>query len=70
MKLLATSDLIEAEVMEARLDAFGISCFLQKNNVGGMRPSLSFVEGVKIFVSESDYERALAVIQIDEGLFV
>ena len=56
------SNEIEAELAQATLAAAGIESFLKFSDVGGMIPTLSINEGVKLIVSEMDKEEASIVL--------
>jgi hypothetical protein len=54
---------IEAEVIVARLRSSGIAATIGADSV---YPSLTFADGVPIFVSESDKSEALALLEAEE----
>jgi hypothetical protein len=54
---------IEAEVIAARLRASGIAATLGADSV---YPSVTFADGVPVFVSEDDAPDALALLQSDD----
>jgi hypothetical protein len=62
MKLLTTCNAFEAEIIKSKLDSYGMDCFIQRDDIGGTSPSLSFVEGVRVYVNESDFDRACQII--------
>lgn len=58
---------IEAEFAKAKLASAGIQCFLSGDDCGGMRPALSFVNGIKLIVRAEDSRRAIEILS-QEGL--
>lgn len=58
---------IEAEFAKAKLESAGIQCFLSGDDCGGMRPALSFVNGIKLIVKADDATRATEILT-EEGL--
>jgi len=53
---------IEAEFAKARLESTGIDCILRGDGCGGMRPSLSFVNGITVVVRADDAIRASKIL--------
>lgn len=53
---------IEAEILNGKLNAYGIKSFIQKDDCGGIDPMMHLTFGVHIKVKKSDYEEALALI--------
>jgi hypothetical protein len=53
----------EAEVIAARLRAWGIAAAVGADSV---YPSVTFADGVPVFVSEDDVPRALALLEDNE----
>ncbi len=53
---------IEAEILNGKLNAYGIESFIQKDDCGGTDPIMHLTFGVHIKVKKSDYEEALALI--------
>jgi hypothetical protein len=47
----------------AELEANGIKAISTADDVGGMRPSLSYVDGYRVLVFEGDLERARRVLK-------
>ena len=39
---------VEAEFAKAKLESASIQCFLSGDDCGGLRPALSFVNGIKV----------------------
>jgi hypothetical protein len=55
-------DELEANLAKSRLQAAGINSILGRDDCGGMRPSLSWAQGIKLVVRSDDAERAAAVL--------
>ena len=55
----------EAEFAKQKLNAEGIECMIQSDDIGGVSPALSYVRGVKLLVDEADAERAKAVLETE-----
>tara|TARA_B100001094_G_C18177674_1_gene798846 strand:+ start:805 stop:1020 length:216 start_codon:yes stop_codon:yes gene_type:complete len=53
---------IEADIISARLDAFGIPAFVFADNEGGMLPGISLSGGFRIMVPENTLEAAQEVL--------
>jgi hypothetical protein len=53
---------LEANLAKSRLQAVGIDSMLGRDDCGGMRPSLSWAQGIKLVVRSDDAERATAVL--------
>ena len=54
---------MEAELAQQDLEAEGIPSFVRTDDLGGMRPSLQFTEGVELLVREDDAPRARALLE-------
>ena len=54
---------VEVETLRVELEANGIKAISSADDVGGMRPSLSYVNGYRVLVFEGDLERALRVLK-------
>ena len=48
----------EAKIAKSALEAFDVECLLTSDDCGGQRPSLTFSEGIKLFVRSEDAESA------------
>jgi hypothetical protein len=55
-------DELEANLARSRLQAAGIDSMLGRDDCGGMRPSLSWAQGIRLVVRSDDAERAAAVL--------
>lgn len=58
---------IEAEILNGKLNAYGIETFIQKDDCGGTDPMMHLTFGIHIKVKKSDYEDALALIGEDDS---
>lgn len=58
-----TYDAIEADILKKDLEELGINVHIYSPNTGGNRPSLSFVEPIRVLVSENKIEQAMNVIK-------
>lgn len=56
----------EAEQAKGLLDEKGIEAFISVNDVGASRPSLAFVQGVKLLVKKEDIHKARDIIKVLE----
>ena len=55
-------DELEANLAKSRLQAAGIDSMLGRDDCGGMRPSLTWAQGIKLVVRSDDAERAAALL--------
>jgi hypothetical protein len=62
MTICAYDSQIEAEFAKARLESAGIICILRGDGCGGMRPSLSFVNGICVIVRADEADRELEIL--------
>jgi hypothetical protein len=53
---------VEANLAKSLLEAAGIDSMLAGDDCGGMRPSLTWAQGIKLVVRSGDAERAAAVL--------
>ena len=54
----------EAEMAVSALDAAEIDAMIKDDDAGGMRPSLSFVQGVEVLVRSEDESAARDVLDL------
>jgi hypothetical protein len=54
---------VEVGALLAELEANGIKAISSADDAGGMRPSLSYVNGYRVLVFEGDLERASRVLK-------
>jgi hypothetical protein len=55
----------EATIARSALEAFGIECVFGRDDCGGMRPSLTMSEGIRLLVRPADAGRAEEVLTIE-----
>lgn len=61
MELTRVPGIVEAEAFIAELKGQGIKASLNQNDLGGMRPNISYSQGVSIYVFEGDVPAATRV---------
>ena len=49
---------MQAEIAWNLLEAFGVECVIWLDDLGGVGPGQAFIRGVKLFVDNSDVEKA------------
>jgi hypothetical protein len=52
----------EAELAKAELESAGIQCFLSGDDWGGLRPAMSFTNGIKLIVRADEATRAAEIL--------
>ncbi|MFQ5729481.1 MAG: putative signal transducing protein [Waddliaceae bacterium] len=69
--IVKTYDTFEADLVTFQLEAAGIPCYLKSDNVGGMLPHLSWINGLGIMIHLADEQRAWEILderkEIDAG---
>ena len=55
-----------AEVAKGALEARGIAARISADDLGGLRPALSFIQRVQVLVNEEDADEAIAILQSRE----
>jgi hypothetical protein len=55
--------LTEAELVKARLEVNGIDAVVQADSASGAVPFLEVLEGVRVFVRQSDLPEALEILE-------
>lgn len=58
---------IEARIAQVALEAHGIPSMLQRDDIGGLYPSLQFVQGVRLIVRVPDAEDAARILDGTAG---
>jgi hypothetical protein len=53
---------VDADLAKSALQAADIECLVSGDDCGGMRPSLSFTQGIKLVVRSVDADRASKVL--------
>jgi len=61
VELTRVPGIVEAEAFIAELKGQGIKAALNQNDLGGMRPNISYSQGVSIYVFEGDVPAAARV---------
>ena len=62
-EVYSTSSLSEADIVKSFLEAEGIKCILQDRNIATSYPAVVFYSGIKVVVSDEDYDLAKQIIQ-------
>ena len=52
----------EANIAKSALEAFGLECMISRDDSGGMRPSLTLVQGIRLVVRADDVPRAEEIL--------
>ena len=66
MKKIATcNNRIEAEIVRAKLESFGINAVISADDEGGLHPGLALTQGVEVYVAETDADEANAILSMD-----
>ena len=55
---------IDAEIAKGHLESSGITASINKDDRGGMLPSLQNTEGVQLVVAETQSEKAKKILQV------
>lgn len=64
VKLMTFNDAAQAHIVQGMLESEGIDSMLQNENMGGVLPGLiNNISGVDMLVAESDYERAIELLE-------
>jgi len=61
--ILNTTDIFIARIVQSKLESCGIFCELRTNDAGGMLPHLRNVEGIQLYISEKDVEKAHEILR-------
>ena len=64
VKLITCNDVLEANIIKGHLENEDIQCYIANENISNLLPSMNnmFGSGPKIMVAESDFERAIELI--------
>lgn len=57
---------VEADLERSLLESAGIEGTLAADDCGGMRPSLTWAQGIKLVVRSGDGERAAAILSDED----
>lgn len=60
--ILNTQDIFEANLVQSKLQSYGIFCDLRTNDAGGMLPHLRIMQGIQVYISEKDVKKAREII--------
>jgi hypothetical protein len=63
IKVFETFDLVQADILKTQLEDVGVMANILTSDIGGVRPSLSFVEPIRIMVHEHQLAEAVKVIK-------
>lgn len=63
MKQVATcNNRIEAEIIKAKLESFGIPATISADDEGGLHPGMALTQGVYVYVADDLEAEALAIL--------
>jgi hypothetical protein len=65
--ILNAQDIFQASLAQSKLEAYGIFSELRTNDAGGMQPYLRSSQGVQLYVSEIDIEKAKELLNDFSG---
>lgn len=57
---------MKAEMAAALLDSYGVDCIVQGDDLGGVGPGQSFVNGVRVLVEADQLARARELLKKEE----
>lgn len=63
--ILTTHDIFEANLVQAKLESHGIHCDLRTNDAGGSMPHLRIMQGIQIYISNKDVQKAQEILSGD-----
>lgn len=63
--ILDTHDIFEAHILQAKLESNGIHCDLRTNDAGGSIPHLRVIQGIQIYISKQDVQKAKEILSAD-----
>jgi hypothetical protein len=61
--ILDTQDIFKANLAQSKLEAYGIVSELRTNDDGGTQPYLRVSQGIQLYVSEIDSEKAKKILK-------
>ena len=61
--ILDTRDILEAQLIQSKLESFGIPSELRTNDAGGTLPHLRNIQGTQLYISEKDIEKAKEILK-------
>ena len=59
----SVSSLSEADIVKSLLDANGVKCILQDENIATSYPAVTFYSGIKVLVNDEDYDLAKEILE-------
>jgi hypothetical protein len=62
-KIFETFDIVQADILKTQLEEADIIANVLTSDIGGLRPSLSFVEPIRIMVPEHQLAEAMKIIK-------
>lgn len=62
-KIISCKDRMEAQIIKAKLEAYGIEAFIQSDDEGGLHPGMSMTQGVFILVADENEREAKAILE-------
>ncbi len=54
---------IEAELVRAELQGFGVQSYLISDDAGGVLPQFTFTNGTKVMILKEDKDKALEILK-------
>lgn len=63
--ILNTHDIFEANLIQAKLESYGIHCDLRTNDAGGSIPHLRVMQGIQIYISKQDVQKSQEILSAD-----
>lgn len=60
--ILNTHDIFEANIVQVKLESYGIHCDLRTNDAGGSIPHLRVMQGIQIYISKKDMKKAQEIL--------
>jgi 5-enolpyruvylshikimate-3-phosphate synthase len=61
------SNRTQADIAVNLLKSFGINAWIEADDLGGIGPAQSFVQGVEIYVETGDLQSALQILETPES---
>ncbi len=62
--ILSTPNIYEARLAQSKLESHGILCELRTNDAGGILPHLRNIQGIELYISEKDIEKARKILGV------
>ena len=61
------SNRTQGDIAVTLLKSFGINAWIQADDLGGIGPAQSFVQGVEVYIEPGDLQSALEVLETPEA---